>query len=115
MGTTTSWLIQHSPVPLIVVPKNYRLSPIKEVWYASDLVNIKNELSAVQEFAQLFKAKVHVYHYDYMIELEEVLSNLNKIQSRSGWKRHPLTFSVRDIANSAIKRPKHRTLPSSRK
>jgi len=82
MGTTTSWLIQHCPVPLIVVPKNYRISPIKEVWYASDLVNIKNELSAVQEFAQLFKAKVHVYHYDYMIELEEVLSNLNKIAAK---------------------------------
>ena len=82
LGNTTSWLIQNSSIPLIVVPKNYRLKPIEDVWYSSDLSNIKNELSMVQNFAKPFKANVHVYHYDYMIELEEVLNNLNKIATK---------------------------------
>lgn len=79
LGTTTSALIQHSPTPVIVVPKNYRLNPIKEIWYSSDLANLKIELSTVQSFAKPFKANVHVYHYDYMIEVDEVLNRLNKI------------------------------------
>jgi nucleotide-binding universal stress UspA family protein len=82
LGTTTSWLIQHSTIPLIVVPKNYRIKPIQDVWYSSDLASLKNELSIVQNFAKPFKANIHVYHYDYMIELEEVLNNLNKIAAK---------------------------------
>ena len=82
LGTNTSTLIQHSLVPVFVIPKNYRTKPIKDIWYASDLGNLKNELMNVQVFARQFKADVHVYHYDYMIELNEVLSKLNKIASK---------------------------------
>jgi nucleotide-binding universal stress UspA family protein len=82
LGTTTSSLIQHSPIPVIVVPKNYRLKPIKEIWYSSDLANLKSELTIVQNFAKTFKANVDVYHYDYMIELDEALSKLNKIAAK---------------------------------
>lgn len=82
LGTTTSSLIQHSPIPVIVIPKNYRLNPIKEIWYSSDLANLKTELKIVQNFAKTFKANVHVYHYDYMIELDETLNKLNKIAAK---------------------------------
>lgn len=82
LGTTTSSLIQHSPVPVIVVPKNYRLQKIDEIWYASDLANLKNELVMVKNFAKPFKSNVHVYYYDYMIQLEETLDRLNKIAAK---------------------------------
>lgn len=82
VGTTTSSLIQHSPTPVIVVPKRYLLKPIEEIWYSSDLANIKNELLIVQNFAKAFKADIHVYHYDYMIDLEETLTKLNKIAAK---------------------------------
>jgi nucleotide-binding universal stress UspA family protein len=82
LGTTTSSVILDSPTPVIVVPKTYRIKPIKDVWYASDLSTLKSELTAVQQFAKPFKADVHVYHYDYMIELNEVLTKLNKIASK---------------------------------
>lgn len=82
LGTTTSAVILDSPTPVIVVPKTYRIKPIKDIWYASDLSTLKSELTAVQQFAKPFKADVHVYHYDYMIELNEVLTKLNKIASK---------------------------------
>ena len=44
LGTTTSTLIEKSTTPVLVVPKTYRIKPIKEIWYSSDLANLKNEL-----------------------------------------------------------------------
>ncbi len=82
IGTTTSALLKDSSTEVIVVPKNYRIKPIKDIWYASDMSALKSELSSVQKIAKPFKAEVHVYHYDYMIELHEVITKLNKIASK---------------------------------
>lgn len=100
LGTTTSSLIQHSSVPVIAVPKLYRMKPIKEIWYSSDLANLKSELLIVQNFAKLFKAKVHVYHYDYMIELDEVLTKLNKIAAKHVTKGTYFHFEKMEIENT---------------
>jgi nucleotide-binding universal stress UspA family protein len=82
LGTTTSTLIEKSTTPVLVVPKTYRIKPIKEIWYSSDLANLKNELVKVQKFASPFKANIHVYYYDFMIEVDEIMTKLNKIAAK---------------------------------
>ncbi len=39
IGTTTSALIDTCPLPIFVIPKKYRTTPIQKIGYASDLEN----------------------------------------------------------------------------
>jgi nucleotide-binding universal stress UspA family protein len=82
LGTTTSALIEKSTTPVLVVPKTYRIKPINEIWYSSDLANLKSELTKVQKFALPFKANIHVYYYDFMIEVDEIMNKLNKVAAK---------------------------------
>jgi nucleotide-binding universal stress UspA family protein len=79
LGTNTSSLIQHSTIPVFVIPKAYRVKQISELWYSSDLANLGTELGIVKKFAQKVNSKIHVYNYDFLAELEEVQSKQNKI------------------------------------
>jgi nucleotide-binding universal stress UspA family protein len=82
LGTTTSALIEKSTTPVLVIPKTYRIKPINEIWYSSDLANLKSELTKVQKFALPFKANIHVYYYDFMIEVDEIMNKLNKVAAK---------------------------------
>ena len=68
-GTNTSNLINNSTVPVIAVPHNYRTNKIENIRYASDLVNLENELKKVVAFAKPLKAKVELLHFNSPIEL----------------------------------------------
>ncbi len=63
LGTNTGNLITKSKVPVIAVPQNYRVKPLKQVLYATDFHNYKNELNEVVAFAQPLKAPVEVLHF----------------------------------------------------
>ncbi len=63
LGTNTSNLINHSTVPVIAIPHNYRPRKISNILYASDLVNLEIELKNVVAFAKPIKAKVELLHY----------------------------------------------------
>ncbi len=69
-GTNTSYLINHSPVPVIAVPFKYQAEKIKHILYASDLANLDNELKKVVEFAKPLKAKLELLHFNYPSEEE---------------------------------------------
>lgn len=69
VGTYTSTVIRHSPIPVFAIPKNYKRQPIKHLLYASDLSNVAGELPKVSGFADGIKAKVSVLHYDYFSDL----------------------------------------------
>lgn len=68
-GTNTSNLINHSSVPVIAVPHNYRTSKITSILYASDLVNLENELEKVVDFAKSLKAKVELLHFNSLADV----------------------------------------------
>mgnify|MGYP003394872525 CR=1 FL=1 len=61
-GTTASNLINHSTIPVIVVPKNYRRGVVKKILYATDFSNLKNELTEVINFAKPLHSKVELVH-----------------------------------------------------
>ena len=100
LGTTSSMLIQHSPIPVLVIPKKYKPKPINTICFASDLVNLDNELSVVKKFAKPLKAEIHLYHYDYLIEVEDVKANLNKIALKYIAKGIYFHFRKLEIGNS---------------
>lgn len=63
IGTHSSEIINHSEVPVIVVPKKYRRAKLNHVVYAADLENLENELKKVVEFSRYFNANTELLHF----------------------------------------------------
>lgn len=100
LGTTTSALIQKSLVPVIVIPKNYRKNKISEILYSSDMADLKTELNTVKKFATPLSANIHVFNYDYMIEVDDVRTRLNKIATKFSKKGIDFNFKKQNVENS---------------
>ncbi len=79
IGTNTSLLIQNSPIPVLVIPKGYKVKPINSILYSSDLANLKVELAEVKKFAKPLLAEINVFNYDYLADVEEIKTKLDKI------------------------------------
>lgn len=56
-------------VPVIAVPHNYKIHPIKSIVYASDLLNLEKELLKVVAFAKPLEAEVQLLHFTSPLEL----------------------------------------------
>jgi nucleotide-binding universal stress UspA family protein len=100
MGTHTSSVLTHSTIPVLAIPKNYRATPIKQILYSTDLNDLNRELKMVKRFADLTKSKISVVHYDYLYQLKETRSKLNKVALRhqaTGVKFH---FGKLNMENS---------------
>jgi len=68
LGTNTANLINFSPVPVIAVPYNYKVTAIKMVLYASDFLNLQMELKKVVAFAKPLHATVDLLHFTSPLE-----------------------------------------------
>ncbi len=62
-GSNTGNLITRSPVPVIAVPRTYRVKPLKNILYATDFKNYEQELKKVMAFAGPVGAKIEVLHF----------------------------------------------------
>jgi nucleotide-binding universal stress UspA family protein len=114
-GTSTSNLIAHSTVPVIAVPHNYRRSEIKSVIYASDLVNLENELEKVIEFTKPLKAKVEILHYNYPTDIttnKNTIDELVKKNSKHNIKLHIENINLAESLISNIEAVINRSKPS---
>lgn len=82
VGTNTSAIIQKSPVPVFVVPKDYKRKPVKRILYSSDLNRLGPELKKVRKVADKLKARIVVYHYDYLADVKEARKKFEKSVKR---------------------------------
>lgn len=76
IGTNASDILTTSPIPVFVIPNSYRTSPVKNIAYSTDLASLGRELRIVKDVAKNLKAKVTVYHYDYLMNLSETKNKL---------------------------------------
>jgi nucleotide-binding universal stress UspA family protein len=80
-GTTAAELINFCPIPIFIIPKNYKSKPITNVCFVSDLVNLENELNTVKQFSTSLKAKINILHFDFLVRLKDKKSKLNKLMT----------------------------------
>jgi nucleotide-binding universal stress UspA family protein len=78
-GTVATHLITNSPIPIFIIPKNYRVKPVADLCYASDMENPEIEIKKVLELATSMSATVKVLHFDYEIGLKENQEKLTAI------------------------------------
>jgi nucleotide-binding universal stress UspA family protein len=63
LGTNTSNLIEKSTIPVIAIPKEYRVKPLNSLLYATDLVNLEAELQIVVDYARPKGLSVEILHF----------------------------------------------------
>lgn len=67
MGTHTSYIVNNSRIPVMVIPSHYRAKTLKKVTYLSDFENLKKELDKVSKFSNIVKCSLDVLHYSSII------------------------------------------------
>ena len=77
MGTHTSYIVNNSKVPVMVIPSHYRAKPIKNITYLSDFENLKSELSKTIKLTTEISSHVEVLHYS-SITLDQKKFEKNK-------------------------------------
>lgn len=112
-GTHTSNLINYSSVPVIAVPHNYRISKIASMLYASDLVNLENELEKVVAFAKPLNAKVELLHFNSLADvitdskiIEIAVKEFSKYDIELHFKNTNLVNTLISNIESAIQKSK---------
>jgi len=78
-GTVASYLMVHSKLPVIVVPKNYRLKPLADICLSTDMEDPEAEIKKVLKLADSLSAMVSVVHFDYEIDLTENMAKFTQI------------------------------------
>lgn len=82
IGSTASELITFCPIPIFIVPGNYKSKPITNVCFASDLDNFNDEIKKVINFSNSIKAVTNVVHFDYLVLLKEKKIKFGKLISK---------------------------------
>jgi nucleotide-binding universal stress UspA family protein len=63
MGTHTSYIVNNSKVPVMVIPSHYRAKTLKNATYLSDFDNLKNEVLKISKFSKSIALHLEVLHY----------------------------------------------------
>lgn len=63
IGTHTSYIVNNSKVPVMVIPSNYKAKVIKKVTYVSDFENLKKEMIKISKFYKPLALNLEVLHY----------------------------------------------------
>ncbi len=70
-GSTTTKLMTESPIPVLVVPAHFRLKPITDLCYASDMRHLETEIKKVLDLKNALGVKLRLMHFDYQINLQQ--------------------------------------------
>lgn len=85
IGTTTTYVLANTQIPLIVVPPKHKPFKLGHILFACDLVSMKRELKIVINFVQNIKGKLAVYHYISPAEMNKRKRNnaLNVLETKN--------------------------------
>jgi nucleotide-binding universal stress UspA family protein len=92
IGTNASTLVNTSPIPVIVVPQNYRAKPITKVGYSSDFEDIDSELALIKSFNASLKVPIDVYHFNYKMHDVDAIDQIADIIS--DYQSERITFHI---------------------
>jgi len=67
MGTHTSYIVNNSKVPVMVIPSHYRAKTLKKATYLSDFENLKNEVLKISKISIEIDLNVDVLHYSSIV------------------------------------------------
>jgi nucleotide-binding universal stress UspA family protein len=95
IGSNAAAVIDNSSVPVIAVPNDAKFDAIQKIVYATDLVNVNEEIKTIGLFASLFEASINVLHVRSIeainnVNVEEAIADLKKQA-----KYEKITFTIK--------------------
>ena len=100
--TNTGNLTTKSQIPVLAVPKTYRISTLKNILYATDFRNYSEELKKVVDFALPLKATIEILHFTWPDEIifdEKIIQTALEKKYKHGLKKR---FEKNDAIQSLI-------------
>ena len=97
LGTNASALILRSPLPLAVIPYDYSRKKIRRLFYATDLASLSSEVRIVKDLSLQLGATVSAYHYDYLLQVNDDRSELQKQVAKYQSTAFTFTFKGQEI------------------
>jgi nucleotide-binding universal stress UspA family protein len=113
MGTHTSYMVNNSKVPVMVIPSHYRAKQIKNTVYLSDFENLKDELLKISKLSTEISSHLEVLHYSSIIlnekkfEKNKELFKTKEFENiRLNIKKNTLEFSIIERITEYIQKSK---------
>jgi len=68
MGTHTAYIVNNSPIPVLVIPNNYRTSKIEKATYLSDFENLNAEIDKISDFRGAYNLNLEILHFKSLLQ-----------------------------------------------
>ncbi|HPH81728.1 MAG TPA: universal stress protein [Flavobacteriales bacterium] len=87
IGSVAAKVIEHSPIPVIVIPDSFRNKAIKNIGYASDLAHVSDELTKILPIAEALGSKVEIFHVEPTFPTSEAFKKFDAEKNMAEWKK----------------------------
>ncbi|MEN8187882.1 MAG: universal stress protein [Bacteroidota bacterium] len=99
-GSNATSIIENSSIPVLTIPEYATYNSLENIVYASDLINLEQELEKLIPIAVLYKAWIHVLHITSNIEEEDEKTKLmvSKLEKRFNYPK----VKIHEVVNEDI-------------
>jgi nucleotide-binding universal stress UspA family protein len=104
IGTHTAYIVNHSKIPVLVIPSHYRAKELRKAVYLSDLENTKKELNQVTPFTHAVQLKLEVLHYSSPIVDKNKFIISKELFNSDEYKDHKLNIVKNNLELSLVEK-----------
>ncbi len=104
IGTHTSYLVNNSKTPIMVIPSHYHVKPLKSATYLSDFENLKKEIRKVSAISIALKINLEVLHYSSLVVDKKKFQNNKALFATAEYKNIKLTISENNLELSLVEK-----------
>lgn len=104
MGTHTSYIVNNSRVPVMVIPSHYRARAIKKATYLSDLENLKSEALKISKILKPIGVQFDVLHYSSVLLEKKSFEKSKELFKNKEFKNVALNIQQSDLHFSLVQK-----------
>jgi len=104
MGTHTSYIVNNSKVPVIVIPSHYRAKAIKKATYLSDFENLKNEVIKISKLSTPIGLNLEVLHYSSILFDKKKFEKNKELFNTEEFEHIKLNVQKNDLEFSLVEK-----------
>jgi len=104
MGTHTSYIVNNSKVPVMVIPSHYKAKTLKKATYLSDFENLKNEVFKISKLSIPIAMHVEVFHYSSIVLDKKKFEKNKELFDTKEFKNIKLNIQKNNLELSLVER-----------
>ncbi len=78
LGSLPKALMNSCPIPLVIVPKNYKMLPLSSLCYVTDMQHLDDEINPIIVQQKALNISLKVLYFDYEINFKEQQKSLHQ-------------------------------------